>query len=680
MANYDVGLRIGVEGDAAFKNKLQLINQQAKELSAEMKNVTSSFDKNDSSQQKLAATSQVLTKQMDNQRSKIELLKQRLTEQEKKLDEIGAAYQKTVEEQGKDSAAAQKLANDYANQAKQVSATKTQINQAEAALNSMNDSMQKSHGITINWGDVLKTAGAALAGIATSAAAMGVALGKSVVNAYKDFEQLEGGVNKIFGDEAAATVIANADKAFATAGMSANQYMETVTGFSASLIQSLDNDTARAAQTADMAIRDMSDNANTFGTDISSIQSAYQGFAKGTYNMLDNLRLGYGGTKEEMKRLLADASKLSGIKYDINNLDDVYNAIHVIQEQVVGIANTTETESKGTIEGSINRLKGSLTNLVTGLGRAGSDTGTLVQNVAEALGFVIANITPVLENVISVLPQVMDEVIQAIMEMLPELITTATDMFTQVLDTLLAMVPELMPFAVDAIMTIASTLLENLPTIIDAAIQLILALIKGIVKALPQLAAMAPDIVMTVAEVIIENLPEILDAGIDLILALIDGILTMALDLWNQACTFIEDNLLQPVRDKMEEGDSIGKALVEGLWDGICNMASWLWGKVTGWAQDLVGHIRGALDINSPSKETAWIGEMMAKGLAKGLLDNASLVDKAWDSLQGDLGFGLTYAPTIGTRGTNTFNITQLPGENGAMLARRINRQLGEVM
>lgn len=678
MANYDVGLRIGVEGDAAFKNKLALINQQAKELNAEMKNVTSSFDKNDSSQQKLAATSQVLTKQMDNQRSKIELLKQRLTEQEKKLDEIGEAYQKAVQEQGRDSAAAQKLANDYANQARQVSNTKTQINNAEAALNSMNNSMEKSHGITINWGSVLKTAGVALASVATSAAAMGVALAKSVVNAYGEFEQLEGGVQKIFGDEAAAQVIANADKAFSTAGLSANQYMEQVTGFSASLIQSLDGDTTAAAKIADMAIRDMSDNANTFGTDISSIQSAYQGFAKGTYTMLDNLRLGYGGTKTEMERLLEDASKISGIKYDISNLDDVYSAIHVIQDEVVGISNTTEKESKGTIQGSINRLKGSLTNLVTGLGRAGSDTGTLVSNVAESVGYVIANITPVIQNVVAVLPQVMQQVIAAVMEMLPTLLTTVTDLFNQVLETLITMVPELIPFAVEAITTVATSLIENLPAIIEAAIQIIIAVINGIVEALPQLAAMAPDIIMTVVNVIVANLPQLLNAGVDLILALIDGILTMAVDLWNKATSFINDNLLQPIRDKMEDGQSLGEALVTGLWEGISGMASWLWGKLTGWASDIVSHIRGALDINSPSKETAWIGEMMAKGLAKGLTDNAALVDKAWSSIQSDLGFGLTYAPNVGTNSA-TFNITQLPGENGAMLARRINRQLGEV-
>lgn len=679
MATYDVGLRIGVEGDASFQNKLKLINQQAKELNAEMKAVTSAFDDNDNSQKKLTATSQVLTRQMENQRAKVDLLKQKLTEQEKKLDEIGEAYQKTVEEQGKDSQAAQKLANDYARQASAISNTKTQINSAEAALNSMNNTMEKSHSITINWSGILKTAGTVLATVATSAAAMGVALGKAVISAYGEFEQLEGGINKIFGDDAAQIVAQNAEKAFSTAGLSANEYMEQITGFSASLIQSMGGDTAAAANIADMAIRDMSDNANTFGTDISSIQNAYQGFAKGTYNMLDNLRLGYGGTKKEMERLLKDASKISGIKYDIDNLDDVYSAIHVIQEEVVGIANTTEKESKGTIQGSVNRMKASLTNLVTGLGRAGSDTGTLVQNVAESLGYVIQNITPVIQNVVAVLPSVLQEVIGAITQMLPTLLETATSLFNQVLEALLAMLPELMPFAVNAVLTVASTLIENLPTIIEAAIKLILALTDGLIKALPGLASMAPQIVMTVAEVIISNLPQILNAGVDLILALIDGILTMAADLWNRVTAFINDSLLQPIRDRMDDGVGLGEALVQGLWQGITNMASWLWNKLTGWAGDVIGHIRDAMDVNSPSKETEYIGQMLSSGLAKGILDNEGLVTKAWGSLQSDLGFGMTYAPNVATPGNTTFNITQLPGESGEMLARRLNRMLGEV-
>lgn len=678
MASYDVGLKIGVEGDASFQKKLALITQQSKELNAEMKAVTSAFDKNDNSQKKLSATSQVLTKQMENQRAKIDLLKQKLNEQNAELDRIAKAYQKAVSEQGADSAAAKKLANDYANQARQVSVTKTQLNNAEAALNSMNNEMEKGSGASRDYSGVLKTIGTTLATVATAAAAAAVALGKQVLDAYGDFEQLEGGVKKIFGDDVAKTVIANADEAFRTAGLSANQYMEQVTGFSAALIQSTGSDTARAAQIADMAIKDMSDNANTFGTDISSIQNAYQGFAKGTYTMLDNLRLGYGGTKSEMERLLKDASEISGIKYDISNLDDVYSAIHVIQEEV-GIAGTTFAESEGTIQGSVGRLKASITNLFTGLGRAGSDVGALVGNVSEALGMVFQNVAPVIQQLVAYIPTVAGQIMASLGEMMPTMLETITQLFSQVLETLVGLLPQLMPFAVEAITTVASTLIENLPQIIEAAIQIIISLIQGISQAIPQLAGMIPTVVTTVASVIIQNLPQILDAGVELIGALIEGILSMAGQLFNDVLSFIAENLIRPVKDKMDEGDSLGKALVEGLWAGISGKAGWLWGKLTGWASDIIGHIQKGLDVGSPSKETEWIGEMMAKGLAKGLTENTGLVNGAWNSLQSAMGIGVDYSPTLRGGMTNTFNITQLPGENGAMLARRINRQLGEV-
>ncbi|MBQ8994512.1 MAG: hypothetical protein IJ091_11345 [Oscillospiraceae bacterium] len=679
MATYDVGLKIGVEGDASFQKKLALITQQSKELNAEMKAVTSSFDKNDSAQSKLAATTGVLTKQIDNQRSKIDLLKQKLSEQEKELDRIGTAYQKTVEEQGKDSAAAQKLANDYATQARQVSATKTQLNNAEAALNSMNSEMEKGSKISIDYAGIMKTVGATLLSMATAAGAAAVAMGKKVVGAYGEFEQLEGGIGKIFGEDVASTVIANADKAFSTAGLSANEYLQQVTGFSASLIQSVGGDTEKAAQIADMAIRDMSDNANTFGTDVSSIQNAYQGFAKGTYNMLDNLRLGYGGTKEEMQRLLKDAQKITGIKYDISSLDDVYSAIHVIQEEVVGIANTTEKESEGTIQGSITRLKASVENLFIGMGRTGSNIDTLMENVSEAFGFVLDNITPVIERLIDYLPAVTGELIAALGEMLPTLLETVTELFNQVLETLLNMLPELMPFAVEAILTVAQTLIANLPQIVEAAIQLILSLISGIIQALPQLASMVPEIVMTIVEVILDNLPEILNAGVDLIFALLDGIITMAATLWAEVSGFIEENILEPIRQGLDEGDNLGDMLVKGIWNGISEGASWLWGKITGWAGDVMQHLSDAFGIASPSKKTAWMGKMLDQGLANGIEDNMSMVDRAWDSLEGSLGFGVNYSPMLHGATSNTFNITQLPGENGAMLARRINRQLGEV-
>lgn len=222
--------------------------------------------------------------------------------------------------------------------------------------------------------------------------AMAVKIGKDALNAYSDYEQLSGGVEKLFGS-ASGAVIKNAQNAYKTAGMDANTYMETVTSFSAGLISSLGGDTAKASKIADQSIRDMSDNANVFGTDIQSIQNAYQGFAKGNFTMLDNLKLGYGGTKSEMERLLADASKISGVDYNIDNVADLYEAIHVVQQEM-GITGTTAKEASKTIEGSVNSMKGAWQNWLTGLGDSKADMGELTNNLLSSVKTVIKNVVP----------------------------------------------------------------------------------------------------------------------------------------------------------------------------------------------------------------------------------------------------------------------------------------------
>ncbi len=190
-----------------------------------------------------------------------------------------------------------------------------------------------------------------------------LSVGKQALDSYADYEQLVGGVETLFKDNA-STVENYANNAYKTAGLSANDYMETITGFSASLLQSLNGDTAKVAEVGNMAVTDMADNANKMGTDMSLIQNAYQGFAKQNYTMLDNLKLGYGGTKEEMQRLLSDAQKITGIKYDINNLNDVYQAIHAIQGKL-DITGTTAKEANTTIQGSVSAMKSAWTNLLT---------------------------------------------------------------------------------------------------------------------------------------------------------------------------------------------------------------------------------------------------------------------------------------------------------------------------
>lgn len=231
-------------------------------------------------------------------------------------------------------------------------------------------------------------------------AAAGAAV--KIVDSYADYEQLIGGVETLF-KSSSKKLVKYAKSAYKTAGLSANDYMETATGFAASLVSSLGGDTEKAVELVDVAITDMADNANKMGSDIKSIQNAYQGFAKQNYTMLDNLKLGFGGTKEEMQRLLDEAEKLSGIHYDIGNYADIVNAIHVIQTEM-DITGTTAKEAEGTISGSIATLKAAISNLAAGMGDANADIDQLTENMIEAFQNVADNVIPILENIWDHLP------------------------------------------------------------------------------------------------------------------------------------------------------------------------------------------------------------------------------------------------------------------------------------
>ena len=395
---------------------------------------------------------------------------------------------------------------------------------ANDAIDETTGKAKESGSIFSTLGNGLKVVGAGMVAVAGVAGAAAVGLSKKVIGAYAEYEQLVGGVDTLF-KEASSKVQGFADNAYKTAGMSANEYMETVTGFSASLIQSLGGDTQKAADVGNQAVTDMSDNANKMGTDITNIQNAYQGFAKQNYTMLDNLKLGYGGTKEEMQRLLVDAEKISGVKYDISSFADVTEAIHVMQTQM-GITGTTAAEAADTISGSIDSTKSALTNLWAGLGNPKADVQKLVNDVTNSLGNVVKNITPVLNNIVTALPTLINGVVSAIGGMLPNLLQAVTSLFTQVLQTILTLLPSLIPVFVNALMTIVQAIISNLPLLISAAVQLVTTLVQGIATALPTLIPAAVQAVVTIVQGLIDNLPLLLDAGLQLLTGLLDGLIT----------------------------------------------------------------------------------------------------------------------------------------------------------
>ncbi len=529
----DFGLKIGLEGEKEFKKALSEINQSFKVLGSEMKVVQSQFDKNDSSVEALTARNQVLNKEIEAQKQKIETLRSALANASESFGENDRRTQQWQIQLNNATAALNDMERELdRNNAALDDAEREMDDVADSAddmseeLDDAGDSAEKNKGKFESLGSVLKGVGVAMGAVVTAAAAAAVSLGKAVVESYAEYEQLVGGVDTLFRDSS-ATLQEYANNAYKTAGMSANDYMSTVTSFSASLISSLGGDTEAAVKYADMAITDMADNANKMGTDIGLIQNAYQGFAKQNYKnytMLDNLKLGYGGTKTEMERLLADAQAISGIEYDISSYADVVSAIHVIQESM-GVAGATAAEAEHTIEGSLNSMKAAIDNLIVGFGNADADIEMLCNNVVDAFQDVLTNITPVIENIIAALPTALNALLATVGELLPTLLDTVVDLFSQVLNTILTMLPKLIPVVIDALMTIVNTLIENLPLLIDAAIQIVMSLVQGIGEALPTLIPTAVQAVITIVQSLIDSLPMILDAALQLIMGLAQGLL-----------------------------------------------------------------------------------------------------------------------------------------------------------
>ena len=473
----DIGPKIGIDGEKEFRDALKSMGQQLKTLGTEMTAVTSAFDVDNDSQKKLAAQSDVLNRQLEVQQ-------QRLGEIQKALDYAKANYSEN--------------SNEVQRWQQALNNATADINRTKAGIEAVNNEM-KNTSVVSQFGSALKSglAVAAKAAAAATAAAAGavIALTKSAVENYGEYEQLVGGVETLFKDSA-GTVEEYAKNAYQTAGLSANQYMETVTSFSASLLQSMGNDTAAAAEKADRAITDMSDNANKMGTDMQSIQNAYQGFAKQNYTMLDNLKLGYGGTKEEMQRLIDDANALNAAQgnytnYTIESYADIVDAIHTVQTEM-GITGTTALEASTTIEGSVSAMKAAWSNFVTGLGNDNANISELSAQLIESVGTVAENVLPVVETVLK-------NIAVAVQEDGP------------------AMIEKFVSYAI-----------EKLPEVISLGLQMVISLVKGIAQNIPELVTSVLNMMATIVKTIWESLPDIIEVGKNIVRGLWEGIKAMA--------------------------------------------------------------------------------------------------------------------------------------------------------
>ena len=409
--------------------------------------------------------------------------------------------------------------------------------EAAAGLRGVGDAASESDGklgSLVSGG--LKGAGAALVGTAAAAVAAGTALVTSVVNSYADYEQALGGIETMFGNHA-STVIANSEQAYITAGLSGTAYMEQVTSFSASLLQGLGGDTAEAARIADMAMVDMSDNANKFGTDIEAIQSAYQGFAKDNYTMLDNLKLGYGGTASEMARLindsgvLGDTMEVTAANVNDVSFDKIIEAIHTVQTEM-GVAGTTSLEASQTISGSIGMLQGAWANLLVGLGSADADVATLAGNVISSFENVVANIVPVItnigENLGTLGPQLgsmAQGLVEAIVAAIPAVLEAGVAIIEGLIQGIVSAAPGLITALIPGLLMLVDSVLTMLPMLLTAAVQIVLALAQGITQALPTLIPVAIEVILQLVTMLIQNLPLLLDAGMQIITAIGEGLI-----------------------------------------------------------------------------------------------------------------------------------------------------------
>ena len=428
------------------------------------------------------------------------------------------------------------------------------------------------------------------------------------INMGGALQQSLGGVETLFKDSA-DTVKEYAAQAYRTVGLSANDYMEQTTSFAASLLSSVSQDTDAAAQLANMAMVDMADNANKMGTDMQDIQNAYQGFAKQNYTMLDNLKLGYGGTQAEMQRLLNDATKISGVKYDLGNLADMYSAIHIIQQEM-DITGTTAKEAATTLTGSFAAMKAAAEN-VMGNWSTGADLTEPLQALADtAQTFLVDNLLPMIGNVLAGIPEI-------VYSLVPELLQTGTELLSSLAQGFTEGIPEFFSTALPQLLAFTDQLRDHAASFVDAGLNLITQLLNGLVAGLPDLIAYVPDIIINICGIINDNMPKILAEGVSIIVQLVVGIVKAVPDLlanWKK--------ILQAVLSVISAINwlNIGKTILTGVANGVKSMGSSLLNAFKGGFSSALAWIKSL-----PSQAVQW-GKNLIQSFINGLTGKGGAV------------------------------------------------------
>lgn len=512
--------------------------------------------------------------------------------------------------------------------------------------------------ITDKIGGGLKTAANIGVKAITAASTAIIGLTGLAIKNYAEYEQLVGGVETLFG-ASADRLMGYAEKAYMTAGMSANQYMSIATSFSASLLQSLGNDTKAAADYADMAMQDMADNANKMGTSIDVIQQTYQSLARGNYMMLDNLKLGFGGTKAEMERLIATAAKLDeSVKANDMSFGNIVKAIHVVQEEM-GITGTTMREATETISGSLMMARAAWTNLVTGIADDNANFNQLIDNFVESVGFAANNLLPRVEVALvgvgklieEVFPLIMDRIPSIITETLPSILASAGNIVMTLVDGIIANAPMILETAVNIVITLANGIAQALPELVPAIVDLILHIVNTITDpgTLSALFDAAIAIIIALAEGLIQSIPTLLQAAVQLVAGIVRGIgsaLGSIVKAGNNLVTRFADGINDKISTAVEKAKnlasrvvsavssgignvaSVGANLVEGLWNGVSNKIGWVTQKMASFGRQVLDALKTFFGIESPSKLMRdEIGRFLAEGVAVGFVENDPMAE-----------------------------------------------------
>ena len=631
-----IGATIKLGGEKEYRKAISDINSSMKVLRSEMKKSTAEFGSNSKSLKALTAEKKNLKSQIEQQTAKINTLRGAVESATKKYGENSKEVNKwkaSLNEAEAELAKMNDRLGDVEKQTKGLRKVETAFKDIKSKISEMKDNMPPA---VKGLGNIVSAAGklakitfkatiASMAALGTTAVAVGKGIAKAVkasIEGFGDYEQLVGGVETLF-KSSSNEVVKYANNAYKTAGLTANEYMETVTSFSASLLQSLNGDTAKAAQVADMAITDMSDNANKMGTDMSSIQNAYQGFAKQNYTMLDNLKLGYGGTKQEMERLLADAEKLSGQKYDISNLNDVYQAIHVIQTNI-GITGTTAKEASTTIQGSIKAVKSTFQNLITGLADKKANIHQLVGNFTDSVITAGKNIIP---RIVTIVKNIGPAISETVTTLLPELIPVVSELINQLVNGIMQNLKPIIQAATTIISTLANALTEDdtITSIIDATLYLVDSIV-GMLRNPEQLQKLidaAIKITLEIASGLLQMMPQIIDAGLQLIKGLIKGLWNnrgLILSTIKQLGKTIISNIkaVFGIHSPSTIFADIGKNLILGLIRGLQNSLHLVVDKVKNLGNTVVNALKNKLGIHSPSTVFATLGDYSGQGFGVG--------------------------------------------------------------